>query len=229
MAEKLLRLVAGFLLTTSAVSCRATDGVSDGGARSGSSEFIVLPAPRTDGEISVEAALASRRSIRSYAPDRLTVEETGQLLWAAQGLTASWGGRTAPSAGGLYPLELYVASASGLWHYVPDGHRAEVLSDEDLRPALRDAALGQDPVAAAPAVFILTAVPQRTATKYGSRAERYVDLEAGHAAQNLVLQATAMGLGGVTVGAFSDGEVADLLDLPRGQLPLYLIPVGHPA
>ena len=96
-------------------------------------EEIALPAPRLKGEISLEETLAARRSVREFTEEELTLEELSQLLWAAQGVTAAWGGRTAPSAGALYPLEVYVATADGLYHYVAQGHRAIVESKADLR------------------------------------------------------------------------------------------------
>lgn len=190
---------------------------------------VELPAPRTDGPMSLERALAERRSVRDFTDERLTLEELAQLLWAAQGITADWGGRTAPSAGALYPLEVYAVTPGGLYHYLPDGHRADVLRADDLRRPLAAAALGQAAVAVAPAVLVIAAVFRRTEVKYGERAERYVHLEAGHAAQNVLLQAVALGLGGVPIGAFSDREVQRVLGLPADHEPLYLIPVGHPA
>ncbi len=190
---------------------------------------VELPAPRTDGPMSLERALAERRSVRDFTDERLTLEELAQLLWAAQGITADWGGRTAPSAGALYPLEVYAVTPGGLYHYLPDGHRADVLRADDLRRPLAAAALGQSAVAEAPAVLVIAAVFRRTEVKYGERAERYVHLEAGHAAQNVLLQAVALGLGGVPIGAFSDREVQRVLGLPADHEPLYLIPVGHPA
>jgi SagB-type dehydrogenase family enzyme len=191
--------------------------------------MMELPAPRTEGDLSLEEALAARRSVRDFTSEELTLEELSQLLWAAQGVTAPWGGRTAPSAGALYPLEVYVATSQGVLHYLPDGHRAESLATSDVRGALSQAAGGQTAVADAPAVLIITALPARTETKYGDRTDRYVHLEAGHAAQNVLLQAVALGLGGVPMGAFSDEEVARVLGLRRGEVALYLIPVGHPA
>ncbi|MEW6059799.1 MAG: SagB/ThcOx family dehydrogenase [Actinomycetota bacterium] len=179
--------------------------------------------------MSLEEALALRRSVREFTGATLTLEELSQLLWAAQGITAEWGGRTAPSAGALYPLEIYVATADGLCHYLPEGHRAEVLSHVDLRGPLAHAALDQSSVSDAPAVFVITAVFARTAAKYGERAERYVHLEAGHVAQNLLLEATALGLAGVPVGAFSDADVQQTLGLPSDHAPLYLVPIGHSA
>jgi SagB-type dehydrogenase family enzyme len=191
-------------------------------------EEIALPAPRLKGEISLEEALAARRSVREFTEEELTLEEISQLLWAVQGITAAWGGRTAPSAGALYPLEVYVATADGLYHYVPQGHKAIVESKADLRGALWRAGLSQDAIREAPAVFVLTAVYARTAKKYGQRAERYVKLEAGHAAQNLLLQTVGLGLGGVPIGAFYDDQVQSALSLPLDHEPLYLIPIGHP-
>jgi len=191
-------------------------------------EEIALPAPRLKGAMSLEETLAARRSVREFTEEKLTLEEISQLLWAAQGITAAWGGRTAPSAGALYPLEVYVATADGLYHYVPQGHKAIVESRADLRGALWRAGLSQDAIHQAPAVFVITAVYARTEKKYGGRAERYVKLEAGHAAQNLLLQAVALGLGGVPIGAFYDEQVQSTLSLPSDHEPLYLVPIGHP-
>jgi SagB-type dehydrogenase family enzyme len=190
---------------------------------------IRLPPPRTKGPSSLEETLSQRRSIRAYADKPLSLQDVAQLFWAAQGVTRSWGGRTTPSAGALYPLEIYAAVAEGVYHYLPAGHRAEVALEEDIREALWTAGLSQESLLQAPAIFIITALYERTASKYGTRAERYVKIEAGHAAQNLLLQATALNLGAVPIGAFYDEEVAAALRLTAEEVPLYLIPVGHPA
>jgi SagB-type dehydrogenase family enzyme len=190
---------------------------------------LELPPPRTGGDLSLEEALATRRSHREFTDEALSMQDLSQLLWAAQGLTAPWGGRTAPSAGALYPLEVYVATPDGLYHYLPDGHRVEALAGGDRRSTLARAALGQDAVADAAAVVVVTAVYARTEGKYGDRAQRYVHLEAGHAAQNVLLQAVSLGLGAVPIGAFDDRAVQEVLELPADHEPLYLIPVGHPA
>jgi SagB-type dehydrogenase family enzyme len=124
---------------------------------------------------------------------------------------------------------VFLATPEGLYHYLPDGHRVAVLGGDDRRAALARAAFGQQAVAAAPAVLVLAGVHGRTAAKYGGRAERYVHLEAGHAAQNVLLQAVALGLGAVPIGAFDDWAVREVLGLPSDHAPLYLIPVGHPA
>ncbi len=188
-----------------------------------------LPPPRTEGPLSLEEALLQRRSVRAYTDRALTREEVGQLLWAAQGITRAGRYRTAPSAGALYPLELYVADAEGVWHYIPQEHALDRWRPEDRRPRLCPAALSQEAVCHAPVVFVVTGVFARTAQKYGDRAIRYVWLEAGHAAQNLLLQAVALGLGAVPIGAFYDDRVQAALDLPPDHAPLYLIPVGEPA
>jgi SagB-type dehydrogenase family enzyme len=190
---------------------------------------IRLPQPRTEGPSSLEEALSERRSIRAYADRPLSLEDIAQLFWAAQGVTRSWGGRTAPSAGALYPLEIYAATAEGVYHYLPAGHRAEVALQEDIREELWAAGLEQESLRQAPAIFVITAVYERTARKYGTRAERYVKIEAGHAAQNLLLQAVALDLAAVPIGAFYDEDVAAALHLTAEEEPLYLIPVGHPA
>ena len=188
-----------------------------------------LPQPTLSGETSLEEALARRRSVREFNTQPLTAEELGQLLWAAQGITHERGFRTAPSAGALYPLEMYLATTDGVFHYQPHDHQLLVTSPEDTREKLYQAALNQEPVRQAPAVFIVAAVYERTAAKYGAeRSPRYVHLEAGHAAQNLLLEAAALGLGAVPIGAFHDEEIQKALGLPADHQPLYLIPVGHP-
>lgn len=198
-------------------------------------ETIRLPEPRYDSAISIEKALLQRRSIRNYAVKSLTLAEVSQLLWAAQGITeAGEGLRTAPSAGALYPLEVYVAAgnvqdlAPGLYRYRPRAHDLQKVSGGDLRQALRSAALGQDCVEEGAAVFVISAVFERTARKYGDRSSRYVHMEAGHAAQNIFLQATALNLGTVVVGAFRDEAVKRAMNLPAEEEPLYLMPVGYP-
>ena len=189
-------------------------------------ERIELPSPSTASAQSLEEALAGRRSVREYGRRPLSLAEIGQLLWAAQGITSIQGYRTAPSAGALYPLEVYVVLPEGVYHYEPAEH---VLSRTVTGSRQRDvgaAALDQEAIYRAPAVFVIAAVYERTAIKYGSRAERYVEMEAGHAAQNLLLQAAALGLGAVPIGAFYDDRLQAALDLPNEEKPLYVIPVG---
>ncbi len=192
-------------------------------------EKIALPAPVRQGQMSVEEALRRRRSVREFSGKPLTYQQLGQLCWAAQGITQRDGRRTAPSAGALYPLELYVVTAIGFFHYEPARHELQVLDRRDLRRDLHRAALSQDSVRDAAAVFVITGNYARTAGKYGSaRSPRYVHLEAGHAAENLLLEAVALDLGAVPVGAFDDARVQKAVSLPAGEEPLYLIPVGHP-
>lgn len=189
-----------------------------------------LPEPRLRGTLSLEEALAQRRSIRSFGVETLTMAELGQLLWAAQGLTTDSGLRTVPSAGALYPLEVYAVTPDGVYHYRAKGHQVVPHVAGDVRPALAAAASHQSSVADAPAVIVIAAVYARTAQKYGqTRSSRYVALEAGHAAQNVLLQAVALSLGAVPVGAFDDVRVQGVLELPADHQPLYLIPVGHPG
>jgi len=187
---------------------------------------IALPAPVTAGQVSVEEAIAKRRSVRQFAPQDLTLAQVGQLAWAAQGITEpNRGLRAAPSAGATYPIELYLAKRDGLFRYLPQGHKLVKLSAEDRRADL----CGQPSVQQAPLSVVIAAAYERTRARYGDRAERYVVLEAGHVAQNLHLQAVALGLGSVPVGAFDDQTVAKVVDLPADQTPLYIIPIGHPA
>ena len=197
------------------------------------SGIIKLPEPRYDSDISIEQSLLRRRSIRSYKVESLTLQELSQLLWAAQGVTDPKGFRTAPSAGALYPLELYVVAGDvqdlspGVYRYDPDEHELLRTMEGDKRLELAEAAVWQDFVGEGAIVIVFTAVYERTTGKYGDRGIRYVHMEAGHAAQNLCLQATTMNLGVVTVGAFYDEEVVELLNLPQYEQPLYIIPVGR--
>ena len=191
---------------------------------------VRLPEPRLDGQVSVEEALARRRSVRSFKGRELSLEEISQLCWSAQGVTEErMGFRAAPSAGATYPLELYVFTRDGVFRYEPGAHTLERSQDRDRRDDLARAALDQRFVAEAPVVFVLTAFYARTARRYGTRAGRYVHMEAGHAAQNVHLQAVALGLGSVPVGAFRDEEVSRILGLDDDESPLYVIPVGEPA
>jgi len=198
-------------------------------AQSRSAPIVQLPPPEQKGRMSLEEALARRRSVRQFTREALSQRELSQLLWAAQGITHPDGLRTAPSAGALYPLEIYVVTASGFYHYEPKGHRLIQLFDRDLRAAVRRAALDQEAITQAPAVFVIAAVYERTSRKYGTaRTPRYVHMEAGHAAENLLLEAVAVGLGGVPIGAFDDDALQKVLALHTDCRPLYLIPVGHP-
>ncbi len=188
---------------------------------------IELPKPRSQGSISLDQAIGNRESVRSFTKQPLSLEQIGQLLWSGQGLRNTLGQRTAPSAGALYPLELYLVIEEGVYHYSPEGHRLEPHVEGDMRSSLSSAALGQECIAKAPATFLLTAVFSRIATKYGKeRSPQYIYLEAGHAAQNILLQATALGLDGVPVGAFYEEQVSKVLQLTRAHYPLYLIPLG---
>lgn len=227
------KLSFALVLLPVVIACAAPDQKAREGVpakvQGRSEERTELPPPARSGRMSLEETLARRRSVREFSAQPLSQPELSQLLWAAQGITHAQGLRTAPSAGALYPLELYVATATGFYQYEPQNHQLHRRSQQDLRPALYRAALEQDAVLKAPAVFVFTAVYERTARKYGAtRASRYVHLEAGHAAQNLLLQAVALGLGGVPIGAFNDVQVQQVLALPADQQPLYLIPVGHP-
>ena len=188
---------------------------------------IQLPEPASGGGMSVEAALAKRESVRHFASLPLTTSQLSQILWAAQGITRDWGGRTAPSAGALYPLELYLALRDGFFHYVPLNHQLLRVSDHDFIDDLAAVALGQQCIRESSAVVVIAAVYERIEQKYGRRGERYVKVEAGHAAQNILLQAVSQGIGAVPVGAFYDDDVRKVLSLPSDHEPLYLIPMGH--
>jgi SagB-type dehydrogenase family enzyme len=195
-----------------------------------------LEKPFSIGFMSVEEAIAKRRSIRDYSKAPLTFQELSQLLWAAQGVTdLKTGFRAAPSAGATYPLEVYVVIGSegvsgleaGIYHYNPLTNELKLIVKGDFRNDLALAALEQRWVKTAPVNIVLAAVYERTTRIYGDRGVRYVHMEAGHVGENIYLQATALGLGTVVVGAFSDELVQKVLNLPKEQKPLYIIPVGR--
>jgi SagB-type dehydrogenase family enzyme len=189
---------------------------------------------RREGAVAVQSALAERRSIRSYTREPLALAEVSDLLWAAQGISElREGHRTAPSAGALYPLEVHLVAGNvdgleaGIYTYAPREHAITCRILGDLRVSLRTAAWDQHWVGTAPVVMALAAVYSRTTAKYGERGIRYVHIEAGHAAQNVALQATALGLGSAVVGAFQDAAVASVLGLEAAESPLLLLPVGR--
>jgi SagB-type dehydrogenase family enzyme len=190
-------------------------------------EIINLPQPNKDGSMSLEKAIAARRSCRDFLSKSLTLEQIGQLAWAAQGQEAGSKYRTAPSAGATYPLELFIATEDGFFHYLPAKHTLEKLTEQDLRAKLATAAWGQGFIEDAPVTLIFAAEFNRTTNRYGKRGIRYVYMEAGHAAQNVHLQAESLGLGSVAVGAFDDSSVSEVLILPENLEPVYMVTVGY--
>ncbi len=194
--------------------------------------MISLPEPVTDGTVSLEKAISLRRSIRSYAEEALQLAELSQLLWSAQGITNERGFRTAPSAGATFPLEMFVMVNNvegldkGIYHYHPHGHTLEFLRTDDVSEALFRASLSQSMIIDGGAVLVFAAEFERTTARYGSRGERYVLNEIGHASQNVHLQAAALDLGTVVIGAYQDEEVEDILRLDEKYRVLYLMPVG---
>lgn len=197
----------------------------------GGKKEIVLPQPKLKGEVSIEETIKERRSVRSFKKEPLTIEEISQLLWAAQGITHSLHNfrlRSAPSAGALYPLEVYTVSKEGIYHYIPSYHKLFLVKDGDFRKKLAIAGLNQSAIYSAPLDIVITAIYERTTIKYGERGIRYVHIEAGHSAENIQLQAVALGLGSVTIGAFYDNEVKKLIGCTKEEIPIYIIPIGKP-
>ncbi len=190
-------------------------------------KIVNLSEPKKTGRMSLEQAIASRRSRREFLPKPLSLEQIGQLAWAAQGRGSGGRYRTTPSAGATYPLELFIVTVDGLFHYRPAKHALEQLVDKDLREELCSAAWGQEFIKAAPVTFVFTAEFNRTTGHYGKRGVRYVYMEAGHVAQNVHLQAEAMGLGSVAVGAFEDISVGKVLLLPDDLESIYMVTIGY--
>jgi SagB-type dehydrogenase family enzyme len=214
--------LAAILTLITAETCMADQGI------------YRLPQPPSASHGGLTGILQERRTTRAFAPQPLSLAEAARLLWAAQGISSPQGLRTAPSAGALYPLELHLVAgnvaglASGHYRYVPAQHALQAVQAGDMRRGVAQAALDQAWVAEAPAVVVVTAIDSRTTAKYGPRGVRYVHMEVGHASQNLLLQAVALGLGAAVVGAFDDVDLKQLLRLPGEEHPLAILPVGHP-
>ena len=204
--------------------------------------LVELPEPARESKVSVEKCLAERRSIRKHTAEPVTLAEVSQLLWAAYGVTqplpnvpgVRGGLKTAPSAGGLYPLELYVVAgnvtglATGVYWYRPESHDLVLVEPGDKRKALFDASAGQSCVRDAPASLIYSAVFSRNTDKYGTRGrERYVCMDLGHSAENVYLQCGSLGLGTCAIGAFFDDDVKLTVRMTRPEEPLYIMPVGR--
>ena len=199
---------------------------------------IYLPPPSQKGDISLEEAIVRRRSIRHFTSEPLSRLQLSQILWTAQGITdTSLGYRAVPSAGATYPLEILVACGKkaideiddGVYHYNIDNHSLTLHHAGDVRLELAQAALDQEFIYEAPVDIIICAVYRRTLMRYGDRGERYVHIEVGHVGQNIYLQATALGLATVAIGAFHDEQVGEVLRLDKQYKPLYIMPVGRPA
>ena len=197
-----------------------------------------LPQPNTEGTVSVEHAINQRRTVRAFRPEPLDLTQLSQLLWAAQGITGKSGlKRAAPSAGALYPMDVYVVSGkdsvarigAGVFHYEPNEHRLRAVAGGDLRAALARESLSQMWMAKAPISIVITAEYDRAAVKYGKRGLRYAMIEAGHIAQNLFIQAEGLGFKAGIVGAFHDKEIIRVLRIPYSHEPLLIMPVGYPA
>ncbi|NSW92961.1 MAG: SagB/ThcOx family dehydrogenase [Firmicutes bacterium] len=192
-----------------------------------------LSEPVKTGDMPLEEAIANRRSIRTYSGEKIMESDVSQLLWSAQGITDEASGlRTAPSAGALYPLEIYVAIAmvegieAGLFKYNPSSHSLILKKSGDIRENIYNVSLRQDSIKNAAAIIIYCAVFERTASRYKDRATQYVYIETGHSAQNVYLQAEALNLGTVAIGAFDNKGIKKVLDLPDEEEPVYLMPVG---
>jgi SagB-type dehydrogenase family enzyme len=241
-----MRISLGIQISAVILVLFGTSGVLTAGFKKTENTIIPLPAPHKKGDLSVESALQSRRSTRRYKKASLSKEMLGQILWAAQGITeksdhppALWGGRswpgglrTAPSAGALYPLDVYVVVGGvedlppGVYRYLPGKQALERTAEGDRRAELCQAALNQSFVRQGAVVLVISGVYARCAAKYGERAQRYTHIETGAVGQNIYLQAESLGLGTVMVGAFNDNKVQSVLGLSKDEMPLAIMPIG---
>ena len=224
MLEKMFGVIFFFALACVILGIRVSDAA------------IVLPKPSLDGKVSVEKAIQQRRTIRDFKETPLSIPHLSQLLYAAQGITDPKGaGRSAPSGGARYPLDIYVivgkkgveGLGEGIYHYTPENHSISSMNNKDLRREIGSASLGQMWMAGASVMFVITAEYRRITGRYGDRGIRYAQIEAGHVGQNLFLQAEALGLGAGIVGAFNDTEVVKVMGIPREHEPLLIMPVGY--
>ena len=217
------------ILAIVAVSCTA---ICLGQRRSRTSRLRVLQLaePKLSGQVSLEEALTKRRSVRQFTGQPLKPTQVSQLAWAGQGITEPVRGlRTAPSAGAVYPIDLYFATPEGLFIYRPKGHGLEQVIDQDVRGILA-AAAGAPEAAVGKGCHIIVAGSVRKLTpRFRNDARKYMLLEAGHIAQNIQLQAVCLELGSVTIGGFDTGQVRKVCRMPRTLEPIYLICVGYPA
>ncbi len=197
-----------------------------------------LPQPKTEGTISVEQVVAQRRTVRAYSSQAIAQDQLSQLLWSAQGITGSSGyKRAAPSAGALYPMDVYAVVGrdgvarmeAGVYHYEPKGHRLTPITGQDLRNQVARASLSQMWMAQAPINLVISAEYSRATGKYGRRGVRYALIEAGHIGQNLFLQAEALGLKAGIVGAYHDEQLIEIMKIPRSHEPLLIMPIGYAA
>jgi SagB-type dehydrogenase family enzyme len=208
------------------------------------SGYVKLPHPRTIGDQSLEEILLNRRSRRHYQTSSLSLTEISQILWAAYGLKepessrkyAGKGDRTCPSAGAIFPLEIYLVAGnitgipSGFYHFIPAEHALEQIHDQDLRKDIYHTAYPREMIRVAPACLIYAAIEGRVMERYGERGrQRYIPMDIGHSAQNVYLQAEALGLGTCAIGAFDDEGLIQVLVLPAEEIPLYMMPLGYPV
>lgn len=192
---------------------------------------IILPAPEYSG-ITVEEAIKERRSVRDFSNEKITLDELSMLLWAGQGITSEWGGRASPSAGALYPIDLYVVPNKvdgvncGIYKYVPQKHKLVLVREGAFGEEMFDACLGQPCVRDAAVVIVMTTVRERTAVKYGDMTDAFIAMEAGHISENILLESVSLGLGAVPVGGFEPAEVDAILEVGEGETAIYINAIG---
>ncbi len=188
---------------------------------------LILPEPVLKGTMSLEECILERESVRAFKAEKIGLEQISQILWAAQGKKGQK--RTVPSAGATYPLEIYATLKDrGYFHYKINEHALELITNEDITQQLTEASWDQKFIEEACLNILICVDYSRTAKRYGERAARYVHMEVGHCAQNVHLEAVALGLASVPIGAFQDRQVKKVLDLPKNIEPLYIIPIGYP-
>lgn len=249
MNKNILKFLTAFLITILFISCitgcaglkeylpnndtkRSNSGSKYNEIKYESSEEVDLPEPKLEKSMYLDEAISKRRSVRDFIEKDIEIEKISKLLWSAQGITKNYQGQrtepSPPSAGALYPLDIFLVKKDGLFHYIPESHGLLKMSSHDPSDDIYKACLSQSAVREAAINIIITAVYERTTKKYGDRGIRYVHLEAGHACQNILLQSAALGLGAVPIGAFEDDRIIEVMKLPKNYIPLYVVAIGYP-
>jgi SagB-type dehydrogenase family enzyme len=210
--------------------CFATLGLGQRRTRISPQEVIQLTDPNLTGTLTFEEVLAKRRTVHQFSTEALKRSQIGQLAWAGQGVTDPQRGlRTAPSAGAMYPIELFFATAEGVYSYRPADHSLVQTSQQDIRSNLARATTTPEPIVAAGCSIIVTGSTRKLTSRFGKNSRTFVALEAGHVAQNIQLQAVCLGLGSVAIGGLDTTAVRKVCRMSRDTEPLYVICVGYPV
>ncbi len=195
-------------------------------------DLIYLKKLDTEKANTLEKSIYNRCSVRSFSGKPVKLNTLSKIIWSAQGMTNEPKRRTTPSAGAIYPLELFIISRNitdlenGIYHYLPEDHALDPQKEGRFTESLARACFHQTFIQDAAFAIIIAGDFEKTKQKYSERGERYVFMEAGHACQNMSLIATNLLLATVVIGAFNDKELRDLLNL-GDWYPIAVMPFAY--